>query len=334
MAAALTAGAVLAGCAAPGDTDGEVVTVGAPGGLGVGASAGTLGPPPPRTTAGEPVPVVVDTDLGADDLVALAFLLRHPDVEVQAITVPATGLVACEPGVDLVAALFESLATDAVPVACGRTAAGPGAHRLPPAWKAAAAGGSGLTPVSGTVTPAQEPAPELVARLARASADLVLVALGPMTNVAEVATRHPADYARLAGVHAMTGSVDGPVVDGVAEWNAAADPHALETVLATPVPLTIVPEDAVPTGSPAALRAPVVGRVAATAEVPAWWDLATAAALVLPDAGSAQAAGWVLDPSEPGRLRAAGGSGGQVRVHRSLDAARLEAEYARVFTAP
>ena len=59
-----------------------------------------------------PTPVVVDTDLGGDDLVALAFLLRHPSVRVEAVTIAGTGLVGCDPGVDLVADLFDALDED------------------------------------------------------------------------------------------------------------------------------------------------------------------------------------------------------------------------------
>jgi hypothetical protein len=176
---------------------------------------------------------------------------------------------------------------------------------------------------------APEPAADLLAEEARAVKGLVLVAIGPMTNVADLADRHPDAYARLRGIHAMAGSVAGPVVDGVAEWNAAADPRALETVLASSVPVTVVPEDAVPLGtSRALLAAPVVGRVAAGADVPAWWDLAAAAALAAPDAGRAERGGWRLDPSVPGRLVRSGD--GTVTVYRSLDGPTLEGEYAEV----
>ena len=318
--AVLAAAAVLAGCAAPADLDGEVGAL----------AAAPLGPAPTAAPGEVATPVVVDTDLGADDLVALAFLLRHPEVHVEAITIPATGLVACDAGVDVVAGLFAALDVEAVPVACGRRAAGPGARELPADWRSAAAGGSGLAPAAGAVVPVAEPAAELLARRARDVEDLVVVALAPMTNLAELATEHPADYARLAGVHAMAGSVAGPVVDGVAEWNAAADPAALATVLTARVPLTVVPEDAVPLGTPEALRAPVVDRVATAADVPKWWDLATVAALVAPDAGSVEAARWALEPATPGRLEPLGD--GAVRVYRSLDSAALESEYARVFT--
>ena len=315
-AALVSAGAVLAGCAAPADLDGEVAAAGAP-----------VGVAPQRD---DPLPVIVDTDLGADDLAALAFLLRHPGVDVRAVTIAATGLVGCDSGPGVLGGLVSALGIAPPPVACGRAVAGPGAHPFPSAWRAAAARGSGVAPEPRAVTTGSESAVELVVRVAQEQPGVVLLALGPVTNVAEVATQHPEAYRRLAAVHAMAGSVAGPVVDGVAEWNAAADPEALGTVLAAPVPLTLVPEDAAPLGTPDLMKVPVVDRILAAAQLPAWWDLAAAAALVSPEAGRAEAARWVLDPTAPGRLVPYGH--GSVRVVRSLNRSSLEAEYARAFS--
>jgi len=306
--------ATLVGCAAPYDGDGEMALVGS---LSEGAA--------PDTDA---MPIVVDTDLGGDDLVALAFLLRHPRVRVEAITIAATGLVGCDPGVDLVADLFTALEEDPVPVACGRADAGPAALPFPAEWRELAETGTGIPRSSDTWVAAAEPAPELIADLAGHTRGLVVVALGPMTNLADLAASSPAGYARLAGIHAMAGSVDGPAVDGVADWNVAADPEAFAAVLAAAAPLTVVPEDAIPEGTPDALSAPVVGAVAATIDYPKWWDLATAAALVT-DGARVETGRWVSEASEPGRLRRDGA--GSVRVVRSLDGGQLDAEYTRVF---
>ena len=43
--------------------------------------------------------LVIDTDVGSDDLMAMAYLLANPDVQVDAITVSGTGLVHCDAGV-------------------------------------------------------------------------------------------------------------------------------------------------------------------------------------------------------------------------------------------
>ena len=194
MVIAISAVLALTACAAPYDGDGEEA-------LSPAVAARPLDP--------EATPVVVDTDLGGDDLAALAFLLRHPAVDVEAITVAGAGLVGCDPGVDLVADLLTALDEQVVPVACTTAASGPGALDLPEEWRRLAATGTGLPRSSGTLSPEPGSASSVVAELARQHDDLVLVALGPMTMAAELASTSPAAFARLAGVHAMGGSVRG-----------------------------------------------------------------------------------------------------------------------------
>lgn len=122
------------------------------------------------------------------------------------------------------------------------------------------------------------------------------------------------------------------MVDGIAEWNAAADPGAFSAVLATRAALTIVPEGSIPSGTPSALRGPVVGQVAAFTAYPKWWDLATAAVLVEPDAVSVDAGVWGLDEAVPGRLARV--EDGVVEVVRSFDEAALEVAYDEAFGTP
>jgi hypothetical protein len=309
VAAALLV-AALTGCTAPYDDDGELVL---PGSL-----AAAQAPDEDAT------PIVVDTDLGGDDLVALALLLRRPDVQIEAVTIAGTGLVGCADGPDLVADLVHALGESPMPVACGREDA---ARPMPPAWRELAASGTGLPRRDTTFLPVSEPAPRLIGRLAGSVDGLRVVALGPLTNLADLARERPEEYARLAGVTAMLGALEAPAVDGVAEWNAAADPAAAAVVLAASVPLTVVPDDAVPDGSPSALAAPVVGAVAAVAGISKWWDLATAAAFVAPAAAVPERGAWAVDDS--GRLTRTGA--GPVRVLRSLDEAVLDGVYEEAF---
>jgi hypothetical protein len=201
---------------------------------------------------------------------------------------------------------------------------------FPTEWRELAETGTGIPRFDTTSEPEPDGASALIARIAKRHDDLVLVALGPMTNVAELVESKPRAAGRLAGVHAMGGSVEGEPVDGVAEWNAAADPAAFETVLAAGVPLTVVPEDAVPTGTPELLNeAPVLDRVVAAVSYPAWWDLGAAASLVADDGAEVETGEWVLDEDVPGRLVRTGEGG--VQVVRSLDEQALEAAYSEAF---
>ena len=315
----------LTGCTEASDADGEV------------AASGRLVAAPGRLQSARPV--VVDTDLGADDVVALGLLLRRPDVDVRAVTVAATGLVGCPDAVDVVTALAAAVGTQAPVVACGRSHPRPGGRPMPAVWRAAAAKGSGLPEASAEVRHfapaplATRPAAQVLGRLARQTHDLTVVALGPLTTLADLASSDPAAFSRLGAIHAMGGVLDGTGEQGVGEWNAAADPASFEVVLSaagTGRPaLTVVPLEAVPPGTPRELTGPVVGPVASAARLPAWWDAATAAALVAPDTATLALGSFTLGGAEPGRLHRTGD--GKVRLVQHLDEAGVRAVYASAF---
>lgn len=313
--------AVVAACSpAASDADGEVFV------------PGPMAPAAAKRS--DALPVVVDTDLAPDDLAALALLLRHPAVDVVAVTVPTTGLLDCR-GLGLLADFFEALATTPPPVACGTTPRGDEGMAFPADWGAGAMMQSGLPRDGdpGVLTPVRAPADELIASLARQHADLQVVALGPLTEVATVLREHPAAYARLDAVITMAGTVDsGSHAEGVAEWNGGADPVPFAEVVAGPVPVTIVPDDPVPPGAPAGLAGPVVGGLGRVPGFtsPAYWDLATAGVFVRPSAATTETGTWEVDTTvDRGRLRRTGD--GTVRVVTGLDEDALDEVYRSVF---
>jgi inosine-uridine nucleoside N-ribohydrolase len=285
------------------------------------------------------VPVVVDSDLAPDDLAAIAYLLRHPDVEVLAITVPATGMVTCGGGVDLLADFFEEVGEEPVPVACGDTGRGPHGVPFPVPWATGSMSHSGLDRAgAGPLPPVvRVDAASHLARLADRVEGLHVVALGPLTEIAELRRRDPASYARIAGVTSMAGIVEAPSHDptlGVGEWNAAADVDAFAEVLDGEVPLMIVPDDPVPEGRPDGLAAPVVSRLGGDPQFtsPAFWDLATAGVFTTPDVATVETGTWEVDVTDDrGRLVRTGD--GPVRVVTRLDTESLDHAYAEVFGA-
>lgn len=197
--------AALVACApAASDSDGEVF-VGGP-------------ITPAAAKSPDPLPVVVDTDLAPDDLAALALLVRHPDVEVVAVTVPQTGIRGCN-GLGLLADLFAALDEPAPPVGCGETSRGEEGIAFPWPWSGGALGQSGLATDDDTTGVARVPlsAAELLARMARRHEGLHVVAIGPLTEVARTLRDSPGDYVRLAGITTMAGAVSTPSqTEGVA----------------------------------------------------------------------------------------------------------------------
>ena len=136
------------------------------------------------------MPVVVDTDLGGDDLVALAFLLRHPDVRGRGDHDrghrPGGVRRRRRPG--------RRPAHCAGRSRCRSRADGrrrPGALQFPAEWRDARRARVRASRRRRPLAAAAEPAAELIGALARREDALAVVALGPMTNLADLAASSP-----------------------------------------------------------------------------------------------------------------------------------------------
>jgi inosine-uridine nucleoside N-ribohydrolase len=75
--------------------------------------------------------------------------------------------------------------------------------------------------------------------------EVILVPVGPLTNIAKAMIKHPARMKRVREIVLMGGAFEtyGNVTT-VAEFNVFADPHAAQLALDFGVPVTIVPLDA------------------------------------------------------------------------------------------
>jgi inosine-uridine nucleoside N-ribohydrolase len=190
--------------------------------------------------------VVVDTDMGPDDALALLYLVSRRDLDVRAVAVSGTGLARCPDGARRALELLAAADRPDIPVACGRDHPLAGFNAFPPEWRdpADAFFGVMLPPVSNRPDPRGAVA-LLKDAIAASPRQVELVALGPLTDVAELLRERPE---RLAGIHAMAGSVDAPGNIGKghegAEYNLWIDPVAADEVLRSGVPVTLVPLDA------------------------------------------------------------------------------------------
>ncbi|WP_044562452.1 nucleoside hydrolase, partial [Azospirillum sp. B4] len=80
--------------------------------------------------------------------------------------------------------------------------------------------------------------------LSPSGADLTVVAMGPLTNLALAEIRHPGLLARARGIHIMGGAVHCPGnVTPAAEFNFWADPAAAHVVMTAGARLNVFPLD-------------------------------------------------------------------------------------------
>jgi inosine-uridine nucleoside N-ribohydrolase len=191
-------------------------------------------------------PVLIDTDPGIDDALALLFAWSSPEIRVEFITTVAGNVPVAAANTNLARLL--ALRRPAPRPVAAPGAAGPLARALNTATRYHGEDGLGDLPD----WPAAEPLKEspgavsvMVDAARRYGRDLTLIALGPLTNVALALKENPAAMGQIGRVIAMGGAVDVPGnVTPTAEFNMNVDPEAAHRVFAARLPLDIVPLDA------------------------------------------------------------------------------------------
>jgi formylglycine-generating enzyme required for sulfatase activity len=188
----------------------------------------------PPLSAAERMKVVLDTDIGTDidDAWALAYTLTRDDFELTAVTITdgdtsARARVASK-------VLFLAGRSD-VPVAVGRRTPVP-PERVDFQFQWA----EDFTATSPTATPAAD---LIVAQARRHPGELVLMAVGPLQNVADALRREPRLPQLVKRLVLMSGCVYGSTWGLVAEWNVEQAIADAQLVYAAGFPLTIVPLD-------------------------------------------------------------------------------------------
>jgi purine nucleosidase len=185
---------------------------------------------------------IIDTDTASDDAVALVMALRHPEIEVAAITVVAGNVPLPEAVQNALYTVELCGAGDRVPVHAGQDAP----LAVPLRTAQFVHGQDGMGDIGLSLT-GRVPAPGhavdvLVDEVNRRPAGSVtLVTLGPLTNVALAFRRDPGLATRLREVVTMGGTGDAVGnVSAVAEFNIWVDPEAAAIVFASGARLTMV----------------------------------------------------------------------------------------------
>jgi len=194
-------------------------------------------PPTPRR-------VILDSDGGQDDALALLLALAAPEIEVVAVTC-VHGNVDVDQAAWNLRAVCELAGRPDIPVHRGC----PRPILRPPRRADKVHGPTGIddwTPPAPCMPLADKPAvPALIdAVMGGAPGEIALVTIGPLTNVALALTQEPALAARLGVIAMMGGAVRcGGNSRPLAEWNMLVDPHAAAAVFGAGARLVQFPLD-------------------------------------------------------------------------------------------
>ena len=190
----------------------------------------------------EPKRVIIDTDPGIDDALALILALESPELKIEGITT-VSGNVPSSMAAKNVLRILQLMDKDLPPVSEG--SASP--LEKSPVWAHHVHGEDGLGGLydKDDNTPKSAAFPDAVSLMLetaqRLSGELTLIALGPLTNLARAIQRDESTMKKIKEIIIMGGAVFiGGNITPYAEFNIFFDPHAAKIVFESGLPITLV----------------------------------------------------------------------------------------------
>jgi pyrimidine-specific ribonucleoside hydrolase len=186
-----------------------------------------------------PIPLVIDTDPGIDDALALLLALASPEVDLRLVTTVHGNVELAQTTENALRVLHLAGRAD-VPVAAGARES-----LVHPQPERAGHGSAGLGGVELPPSPAlPDPRPAVVALadlLMTSPEPVTVAAVGPLTNIALLLRVFPDAAARIGRLVVMGGSAwRGGNVTAAAEFNVWADAEAAQAVLTSTLPTVLV----------------------------------------------------------------------------------------------
>jgi len=186
-----------------------------------------------------PRKVIIDTDPGTDDAMAIMLALNSPEFDVLALTVVPGNVTAAQ-------GLENALRMVSLANRCDIIVAGGAQHPLfqklitAEFWH----GKNGLANVELAPSKCKKDprwGPDLIIEMVRAHPhEITLVPIGPLTNIALAIEKDPSIVPLVKEVVIMGGAITGGNVNASAEANIANDPEAAQVVFQAGWPLTMV----------------------------------------------------------------------------------------------
>ena len=203
--------------------------------------------------------LIVDTDAAIDDWAALLYVLNLPEqANLLGVTIPGTGEAHCAPAKKNMANLvyLANREKDNIVVTCGDSVPMEGFHTFPDAWRIDMDNLFGLH-IKENPTPnilAEHSVEWLNKTLSKNKRPVVILTLGPLTNIGQLLQKYPASAKKIKRIYMMGGAFETKgnliipgITDGVtntfAEWNIWVDPLSAKIVFNSNVPVTVVSLD-------------------------------------------------------------------------------------------
>ncbi len=185
--------------------------------------------------------IILDTDPGIDDAQAIAFAVAHPDIELLGLTT-VFGNASVEITTRNALTVLDQFSQPQIPVAKGAGKPIQQSRFPSPDFVHGSDGMGNLNLPSPKAQAVDESAADFIIRSASESPGTIsLVAVGPLTNIAEAVKKDPSLPSKVKELVIMGGTFnEAGNVTPVAEANFINDPHAADEVFAHDWPAKVI----------------------------------------------------------------------------------------------
>jgi purine nucleosidase len=191
----------------------------------------------------KPKRIIIDTDPGIDDSLAILLALASPEVQLEGLTV-VHGNSSTKQGTTNALSILELAGGSDIPVAHGCDLPLVKPSLLAPETHGNKGLGYADLPEPESRPIAQKGSDFLIERIMSNPGEITLVAIGPLTNVALAIRQEPRIVEAVKEVFIMGGAIrhEGNTTP-LAEFNTFVDPHAAHIVYHSGMPITLTPLD-------------------------------------------------------------------------------------------
>jgi len=190
-----------------------------------------------------PKRIIIDTDPGIDDSLAILLALASPEIQLEGLTI-VHGNSSTEQGVTNALSVLELARASHIPVAKGCELPLVQPSLLAPETHGNTGLGYVKLPEPGSKLIVQHGCDFLIEQIMSNPGKITLVAIGPLTNVALALRKEPRIVEAVKDVYIMGGAIrhEGNTTP-LAEFNTFVDPHAAYIVYHSGMPITLTPLD-------------------------------------------------------------------------------------------
>jgi pyrimidine-specific ribonucleoside hydrolase len=201
-------------------------------------------------------PLIIDTDVGVDDVIAMLYLLQDPQIQIKAITITSNGNAHCKPALRNTLGLLRMMNQPSIPVSCGQENPLMGDHHFPAEILEESdnlAGAASLLPPPYPNLNKLTAVDLLIKTIKETPEPVTILAIGPLTNIAQALKKEPQIKKHIRAIYIMGGAIDvaGNIPEVIptsenksAEWNIYIDPLAAHMVMSQQqIPIILIPLD-------------------------------------------------------------------------------------------